>query len=78
MKIGEYTFVEWTFRMPLALGQFRVDSGIKPEPFSEIFYDRVFCLTTLEVLPDITLLKRNFGGYLYVDVDIAISKIHAT
>lgn len=65
MKVGEVAFVEWAIDIPFALGEFRIDSGIKPDPFSPQFYDRVFCITTLSVVPEAHLLKRNFGGYLF-------------
>jgi len=73
LAAGECAYVEWGIRIPFAAGEFRVDSGIKPEPFSAVFYDRVFCAGFFSVVPDVELLKRNFGGYLFVDADIDIS-----
>ena len=78
MSEGDHVVVEWKFNMPLTLGELRIDSGIKPDPFSSIFYDRVFCVRNLSVIPSIELLKKNFGGYLFVDVDVSISKIKNT
>ena len=75
MAQGECVIVEWKFNMPLALGELRIDSGIKPEAFSSIFYDRIFCAKFLTVIPDSELLKKNFGGYLFVDANVVISKI---
>jgi lipopolysaccharide transport system ATP-binding protein len=73
MKKGEVVFVEWSIKIPFALGEFRIDSGIKPDPFSSIFYDRVFCLSTLSVSADVELLKRNFGGFLFIDATVNIT-----
>jgi lipopolysaccharide transport system ATP-binding protein len=73
MQKGEHVFVEWKFHIPFASGEFRVDIGIKPEPLSTVFYDRVFCAATLAVITDVMLLKRNFGGYLFVDADVEIT-----
>jgi lipopolysaccharide transport system ATP-binding protein len=72
MSAGEVAFVEWEIDIPFALGEFRIDSGIKPEPFSPDFYDRVFCIATLSVAPEASLLKKNFGGYLFANANINI------
>lgn len=77
MKAGEYVIVRWMFRVPFANGEFRVDVGLKPEPFSSVFFDRVFCARFFSVIPDVTLLKRNFGGYCYIDADVAVEKVAA-
>lgn len=73
LREGECALVEWKIHVPFALGEFRVDSGIKPEPFSSIFYDRVFCASFFTVVPDVALLKKNFGGYLFIDAQVNIS-----
>lgn len=73
MSIGEVAFVDWEIKIPFAMGDFRVDSGIKPEIFSEDFYDRVFCMATFSVSPDVKLLKRNFGGYFFTNANINIT-----
>lgn len=75
MKIGDVALVEWQIEIPFALGEFRIDIGLKPEPYSLVFYDRVFCAGVLSVIPNTTLLKRNFGGYFYVDAHVEISII---
>lgn len=72
---GDAFAVEWKFLMPFALGEFRIDIGIKPEPFSNVFYDRVFCARTLSVVPDVGLLRKNFGGYLYVEAHVDIRRV---
>jgi lipopolysaccharide transport system ATP-binding protein len=74
MTSGDIISVEWRFRNPFASGEFRIDSGIKPDPFSHEFYDRVFCLATLSVVPDTELLKKNFGGYLFTNAEINFHK----
>jgi lipopolysaccharide transport system ATP-binding protein len=76
MKPGDHVVVEWQFKMPLASGDLRIDIGIKESPFSDIFFDRVFCARTLVVIPDVNLLKRNFGGYLFVN-DAKVSVLPA-
>ena len=73
LRAGERVLVEWRIQMPFALGEFRVDSGIKPDPFGPVFYDRVFCASFFTVVPDVALLKRNFGGYLFVNAEVNIS-----
>ena len=80
MRAGDTAVVEWKVRIPFALGEFRVDIGLKPSPFSEVFYDRVFCAQVFSVIPDSTLLKRNFGGYLFeeVDVDMRVDSLAKT
>lgn len=75
LKAHEIVVVEWKFNMPFQLGELRIDTGIKPEAFSTIFYDRIFCAKTLNVLPDPALLKKNYGGYLLVDANVSISKL---
>jgi lipopolysaccharide transport system ATP-binding protein len=73
MSAGEVAFVEWGIEIPFALGEFRIDSGIKPEVFSDEFYDRVFCISSFSIVPDVNLLKRNFGGYLFTNANINIT-----
>lgn len=73
MNAGEVAFVEWGIEIPFALGEFRIDSGIKPEAFSDEFYDRVFCISSFSILPDVNLLKRNFGGYFFANATISIA-----
>lgn len=75
MQAGESILVSWSFKMPLVAGELRIDSGIKPDPFSGEFYDRVFCIQTLTLATSPALLKKNFGGYLYVDADVKVDKI---
>lgn len=73
LKMGDRVQVEWKIKIPFASGEFRVDTGIKPDPFSSVFYDRVFCVSFFNVVPDVELMKRNFGGYLFSDAEISIS-----
>jgi lipopolysaccharide transport system ATP-binding protein len=74
LKKGEIVLIECSFEIPFAAGEFRIDTGMKPETFSSIFYDRVFCAAVLSVVPNTSLLKRNFGGYLYAkDAEINIT-----
>ncbi|WP_312843306.1 ABC transporter ATP-binding protein [Diaphorobacter nitroreducens] len=75
MQSGDVVIVEWIFKVPFALGEFRVDVGVKSEPLSSSFFDRVFCVATLAVAPPVDLLKRNFGGYLFVDADVNVQLI---
>lgn len=72
MNAGEVAVVEWKIRMPFAMGEFRIDIGVKPEPFSSNFYDRIFCVTTLTVHPSADLIKRNVGGYLFLEAEVHI------
>lgn len=74
LNAGESIFVKWTIDVPFAMGEFRLDIGIKPEPYSTVFYDRVFCARTLVANTDIALLKKNFGGYLFINANIEIKK----
>lgn len=72
MRKDECALVEWEIRFPFSLGELRIDIGIKPDPFSELLYDRVFCAAMLTVVPEVELLKRNFGGYIFLD-DVKIN-----
>jgi lipopolysaccharide transport system ATP-binding protein len=64
---GTLLIVNWEIKIPFAMGDFRIDIGIKPDVFNNQFYDRVFCASTLTVACDAALLKKNFGGYLLVN-----------
>jgi len=75
LEKGQIAFVSWEVKVPFAGGEFRIDSGIKPDPFSTHFYDIVFCLATLSVATEVALLKKNFGGYLHIDTNITIEVI---
>lgn len=73
MSEGEISIVDWKIEMPFALGELRIDIGIKPEPYSQKFYDRVFCAATLTAIPTVELAKRNFGGYIFAEAEVNIS-----
>ena len=75
MKAGEHVVIRWEFSMPFANGEFRVDVGLKPEPFSPVFFDRVFCAKIFTVPVDVELLKRNYGGYMYLDALVQVQKV---
>lgn len=75
LKAGECAVIEWAFLMPFANGEFRVDVGLKPEPFSSVFFDRVFCAKIFTVSMSVDLLKKNFGGYMYLDAFVQIQKV---
>lgn len=74
MQKGETAVISWEVRLPFVSGEFRVDIGLKPEPLSTKFYDRVFCAKTLQVHVPETLLRRDVRGLLYADADISIVK----
>ena len=69
---GNVVLIEWKVKLPFYSGEFRCDIGIKPDEFSEIFYDRVFCVATLTVIPELGLLKKNFGGYFLADAEVNV------
>ncbi|MCL2657699.1 MAG: Wzt carbohydrate-binding domain-containing protein [Betaproteobacteria bacterium] len=73
LRKSSIVFVEWRLHFPFALGEFRIDIGIKSAPFSTAAYDRVFCVKMLSVAAEASLLKKNFGGYLFINPDIKIS-----
>lgn len=75
LKAGEFVVIRWEFLMPFANGEFRVDVGLKPEPFSSVFFDRVFCAKIFTVPVDVELLKRNYGGYMYLDALVQVQKV---
>lgn len=75
LKDGEHVVIRWEFLMPFANGEFRVDVGLKPEPFSPVFFDRVFCAKIFTVTMGFELLNRNFGGYLHVNALVQIHKV---
>lgn len=74
MNSGDHILMTWQLTWPFYSGEFRLDIGIKPEPFSAIFYDRVFCVKTLVSITPAALLSENFGGFLHIPAKISISK----
>ncbi|WP_313570828.1 ABC transporter ATP-binding protein [Pantoea piersonii] len=74
LKAGEHVILSWDFIIPFYMGEYRIDIGIKPEPYSQEFYDRVFCVKVFTVNTPVELLKENFGGMLHVPADITIIK----
>jgi lipopolysaccharide transport system ATP-binding protein len=75
LRAGDFVLIRWEFLMPFSNGEFRVDVGLKPEPFSQIFFDRVFCAKIFTVPVDVELLKRNYGGYIYLDALVEVRKL---
>ncbi|MBX7274334.1 ABC transporter ATP-binding protein [Stutzerimonas chloritidismutans] len=75
VKKGMHVVVEWRLKCPFASGEFRVDIGLKPDAFSCSLYDRVFCAGVFTVAPDMSLVKENFGGYIYVESEIDVALI---
>lgn len=76
LKKGERINMNWQFNWPFQAGQFRIDIGMKPNPFEDHFYDRVFSAHTIESFPQSQLVGKNFGGYLFVDAKVKTSKIY--
>jgi lipopolysaccharide transport system ATP-binding protein len=74
MKSGNWIAVTWRIRWPFYSGEFRIDIGIKPEAFSSVFYDRIFCARTLTTNTPVALAKENFGGVFYVEANVEISE----
>ena len=72
MKKNEHIVMNWEIKIPFMTGEYRIDIGMKPDIFDNIFYDRVFCAGELTVLPHESLLKQNFGGIMYVQADVKI------
>jgi len=75
LENGDMATVSWMFEWPFYLGEFRLDIGIKPDPFATEFFDRVFCARTLTTSPPVELARENFGGYLHVQADVAVCTI---
>jgi lipopolysaccharide transport system ATP-binding protein len=73
MGVGDVAVMVWTLEWPFYSGEFRVDIGIKPDPHGAQFYDRVFCARTLVATTPVKLQRHNFGGYLHVHADVAVS-----
>ena len=59
---------------PFQAGQFRVDVGMKPNPFEDHFYDRVFSAHSIESFLNHSSLEKNFGGYLFVKQKSKLAK----
>jgi lipopolysaccharide transport system ATP-binding protein len=76
LKKGERISMNWQFNWPFQAGQFRIDIGMKPNPFDNHFYDRVFSAHLIESFPQTELVGKNFGGYLFVDAKVKTSKIY--
>ena len=72
---GDRVCISWSLKWPFQIGQFRIDIGMKPDPFDDQFYDRIFCAGMIESIASAELLKRNFGGYLFFDANLQISNI---
>ncbi|WP_319004311.1 ABC transporter ATP-binding protein [Yersinia massiliensis] len=74
MEKDNVAIVSWKFKIPFFMGDYRIDIGIKDDPYSADFYDRVFCAKVFTVNTPSNLLKNNFGGILYVKADVEITK----
>ncbi|MDA5534848.1 ABC transporter ATP-binding protein [Yersinia mollaretii] len=72
MSEGMISIITWRFKIPFFMGDYRVDIGIKEDPYSPDFYDRVFCAKVFTVNTPSHLLKNNFGGILYVPADVEV------
>ncbi len=75
MGKGEVISISWVMHWPFYSGEFRVDIGIKPNPHSDKFYDRVFCAKVLECKTPAELVSNNFGGFLHVDAKVSLTEI---
>ena len=76
LKKGERISMNWQFNWPFQAGQFRIDIGMKPNPFDNHFYDRVFSAHSIESFPQPQLVGKNFGGYLFVEAKVKTSQIY--
>ena len=74
LKAGEHVIISWDFVIPFYMGEYRIDIGIKPEPYSSDFYDRIFCVKVFTVNTPVELLKENFGGMLHIPAEMKIIK----
>lgn len=75
MDTGDAAVMVWGIEWPFFSGEFRIDIGIKPDPHGADFYDRVFCASTMVATTPVSLLRQNFGGYIHVHADIAVSHV---
>ena len=73
MSEGGCAVMTWCLRWPFYSGEFRVDVGIKPDPFAVDFYDRIFCARTLVSNTPVALVREGFGGFLHVDAVVEVS-----
>ncbi|MBU1235851.1 MAG: ABC transporter ATP-binding protein [Gammaproteobacteria bacterium] len=73
LRRGDRAIMTWRLMWPFYSGELRVDIGIKPDPFSSDFYDRVFCAKTIACSTPVALLKENFGGFLHVHADVEVT-----
>ena len=76
LQKGQRISMIWEFKWPFQSGQFRIDIGMKPNPFGDDFYDRVFSASTLETYPQEMLASKNFGGYLFIEANVRSSKVY--
>ena len=76
LKTGQRISMTWEFNWPFQAGQFRIDVGMKPNPFEDHFYDRVFSAHSIESFPQSQLVGKNFGGYLFVEAKVKTSQIY--
>lgn len=76
LKKGQRISITWEFNWPFQAGQFRIDVGMKPNPFEDHFYDRVFSAHSIESFPQSQLVGKNFGGYLFVEAKVETSQIY--
>lgn len=70
MHEGMILIATCRFKLPFFMGDYRVDIGMKDEPYSLTFYDRIFCAKIFTINTPIHLLKNNFGGMLHVPATI--------
>lgn len=70
MHEGDVVAMVWSIEWPFFSGEFRIDIGLKQDPYSHEFYDRVFCAKTLVATTPLSLLRENFGGYFHVKAEV--------
>jgi lipopolysaccharide transport system ATP-binding protein len=71
---GQSLCLIWELEWPFQSGQFRFDIGLKPDIHTNNFYDRVFTAGVTETSPEPHLTSQNFGGYLYLNAKVSVSK----
>ncbi len=74
LQFGEKINVTWEFTIPFSAGEFRIDIGVKPDQFSQTFFDRVFCARLFSVSLPAEFHTVYSVGLIYVPAKIDIKK----
>ncbi len=76
LEKGDKIILTWRLDFPFMTGDYRIDVGVKPNEYSDNFFDRVFCAKIFKVDLPKKLFSKYFAGLLFVDAQINMIKIN--